>query len=237
MKRIAMGLAAAAAVLGSVGIAQAQDDVFPYDLFIHMGPPSYSGCAEGSVADAALNCSMINPNGVDVGGFAPNFAWVIVGGVPEYEAGSPAAGGIGGIQFGVTYEPSVVVGGWSLCTGGSEIPSGTGPGEVQWPGSGSGNAITWAGGCKEVLANPNGMTRVGFFTINPGSGGFLFLDEDPRIERAQAADCDAQIFRICTQALGYAQTTPGGTGGQSTCGYICPVPTVESSWSSIKAKY
>ncbi len=206
-----------------------------YTIDVHFQPPSYLGCTEGAVADAALNCDVLNPVAIDVGEFTPNFAWLIAGSIPE-GTGPGAEGGIGGLQFGLEYPETVFLGGgFTLCTGGSEIPQDDLDGT--WPESGTGNAVTWAGGCYLVTDNPDGVTKIGFIPINPGSTGFLFVRGDPRIGEAQAAGCDAITFRICRQLLGCGQTEPGGPPGEIRCGGFCAIPIVESSWGQIKSAY
>ena len=229
MKRIATGVFAAAAAVIMALPAQAQP--YPYSINITVTPPTYSGCLEASVADQALSCAGLNPNGVDVGPFNPNFAWVLVGGVPEAQG---EAGGIGGLQFGVEFDPGIIISSWALCTGGSEIPQQE---PVVWPANGSGNAMTWPDACYLVTANGDGLTRVGFFAINPGADGFLNIIEDPRTGKAEATDCQTTLFRVCKQLLGSAEMTIGGTGGENTCGNFCPVPVRETSWGGIKSAY
>jgi hypothetical protein len=232
MKRIAMGVVAAAAIFVNPAMAGSE---FPYTLGMHFLPPSYVGCNEPAAADAALNCTTLDPNAIDVGAFAPNFLWLVVTGVPA-GTGAGAPGGIGGIQFGIEYDPTVVLGGpFTLCTGGSAIPQDDLDGT--WPASGTGNALTFGGGCKLVTDNPDGVTKLGFIPINPGSSGLIRFIEDPRIGEAQAAGCDASIARICRQSMGIGDVTIGGGRGENKCGFLCPVPVQDASWGSIKSIY
>ncbi len=243
MRRITIGLALVAAACASMNPSQA-DDFYPYSLMLHVTPPSYSGCGEPTMADAVLNCGMVDPEGKDFGPFTPIFVWVVVGGVPPCEGN---AGGIGGIRFGIQYEPTVLVAGWAVCAG-SEVQ---GPG---WPGSGTGDAITWQGGCYCVTANTDGMTKVGFFQINPTSAGGMVIVEDPQVGFAQAADCAPVGFRICRQLMGKCVLSPNdgpcdlydhaahgiGSAAQEVCnpcGGKCAVPMRSTSWGSIKTLY
>jgi hypothetical protein len=231
MKRLVLGLSASA-LFAVPALAQ-----FPYTLDFHFQPPSYSGCAEPTVGDALLECDTFDTNYNDFGDFTPNFAWAIVANVP---ARTGSTGGIGGIQFGIQYTAGTSLT-WTLCTGGSQVPQSDALGT--WPASGTGNAITWGGGCKEVTANEDGATIVGFFAINPrpvGVDGTIAFIEDPRTGRAEAADCFATTIRICRQSLGVGSTRRSGTGsgGVKQCGDpICPTPISETTWGSIKATY
>jgi hypothetical protein len=227
MKRLVLGLSASA-LFAVPAFAQ-----FPYTIDFHFGPPSYSGCNEASVADAVLECDNLDTSFNPFGG-QPNFAWLLVGGVPP-GSGAGAPGGIGGAQFGIQYSAGTSLS-WTLCTGGSEIPQNDAAGT--WPASGTGNAVTFAGGCKLVTANEDGLTRLGWFTVFEGAAGrTIQVMEDPRIGQAQAADCATTQFRICRQSMGQGDLTTGGTGGRKVCGFLCAVPVNETSWSSIKSTY
>jgi len=235
MKRFAMGLAAVTLVAGA---AQA-DDSYPYSVFLHFTQPSFAGCDEtvgGFMQDALLNCGVIDTGASDYGSFSPNFLWILVGNVPD-GTGPGAPGGIGGLQFGIEYDATVALGGgFSLCTGGSAIPQDDLQGS--WPQSGTGNAVTWGGGCGLVTDNEDGVTTVGFIPIAPGSSGIFSIIGDPRIDGiVEAADCDTNPTRVCTQALGSADATVGGTGGESTCGIKCATPVAETTWGSLKSMY
>ncbi len=241
MKRIATGLALIAAVCFLTVPAQA-DDTYPYSLMLHTSPPTYSGCGEPTMADGALNCGMVYTNGRDYGAYTPVFVWVLIGNVPPC---TPDGGGVGGVRFGIEYEPTVLLSGWAVCAG-AEVPG------FGWPGSGTGNAITWQGGCKCVTANTDGMTKVGFFQCNPGSMGGLWITEDPQVGYAQAADCAPIGFRICRHLMGSCVLHPSndpcdvyfaeqGLGYAvspcNPCGGKCALPTQESTWGSIKSLY
>ncbi len=224
-------------------------DLFPYSINVHFTLPSYSGCNEASVADAALSCDAIQPSFVDAGG-QPNYAWLLVDGVPD-GSGPGAPGGIGGIQFGLDYPATVSVGTWTGCTGGTEIP------EPDWPASGSGYATQWSGGCRMVTENPDGLTRIGFLVVDAGSDGTLSVACDPRIGRCDVADCQAAIFSLCpSYEYGVGDTSPGGTDGVVVCGFdgcadCCfdwyfgtidvgdcrEVPTERTTWGGLRSLY
>ena len=250
MMRFATGLVCLAAVSLLAGPASAEDFAFPYSISFHMGSPTYSGCAEGSMADGLLSCGMVNVDGADFGPYTPVFCWFLVGGVPENIGGLGEPGGIGGIQFGIMYEPTVRPSGWTLCTGGSEIPQNDLDGV--WPAAGTGNAMTFGGGCSAVTANVDGMTRLGFMPLTPADTGAMLATEDPRIGIATASDCVPNSYRVCRQSMGSAVAHPLSAPCDeyfaqhelgypvspcNTCGAKCPVPTLDSSWGLIKSQY
>jgi len=212
------------------------EDLPQQSLDVHFTIPSYSQCAEASVMDAALSCESLNGTYSDFGFDAPNFAWIIVGRV-EPTGGPGSAGGIGGVQFGIEYDPGLVVvsastGGWALCTGGEELP------ETGWPKSGYGNAATWTGGCYEVTDNPDGMTRVGYFPVRAIGPAEMRVVEDPRRGRAVVIDCDGVEALLCRQLLGTGHTEEGLA--EAGCRHDCiagRTPTRTASWGSLKSLY
>ena len=137
--------------------------------------------------------------------------------------------GIGGLQFGIEYSPDLQVF-WTLCNGGSEIPS------PSWPQSGSGNALTFPGGC--VRPGVENLF-VGYFSVNEWSDeSFIRLTPDPRIGGdALIASCapEGALSGICPSHLA------GGLldgGLKPVCGTTCGgVPVAESSWSNVKSLY
>jgi hypothetical protein len=202
-----------------------------YSLIFHVGAPSFSGCADAAVADDALSCSMVDTDANDYGG-QPNFFWILVGAVPD-GIGGGAPGGIGGIQFGISYNLDVDPS-WTLCTGGAEIPQDNPDGT--WPGDDTGNAIVWSDGCR-LVNTEEGMTRVGFFSVTATTGMMSFIP-DPRTGMVEAADCSAESTFLC-KAL-YSSVVDAnldGGGGFSACGISCTNPTRESSWSELKGFY
>ncbi len=164
----------------------------------------------------------------------PIFTWILVGGVPDVDG---EHGGIGGLQFGIQYEPTVEVWVWTLCTGGSEIPQDDVDGV--WPESGTGNAVTWYDGCYTVTENYDGLTRVGFFTMYPGSHGGIRIMNDPRIGQGEALDCAGHEIRLCRSLYGKAVLHPDdglcyqynyGPYWQNClpCGHKCAIPVLKS---------
>ncbi len=197
---------------------------------IHFQPPSYIGCSEAAVSDAALSCGTLDDTYRDHGPSTPNFAWVVVGGV-EDGTGPGAPGGIGGLQFGIDIDPGFVIRGWTLCTGGDEIP------EVGWPKSGRGNAVTWSGGCRLVTDNGDGLTRVGFLVLQALDEAMIRVTGDPRIGYALVVECDGSQGALCRELLGYGGTD--GVGHYTACGDACLVrePARETSWGALRALY
>ena len=209
MKRLALCLAA----LVVPAIVSAQETDVNANFNIAVTQPSYGGCADPvfDFVDEAT-CSDL-----DLGPVAgPAFVWVIT----SREGGYPL--GVGGAQFGLEHDLS---GGWSLCTGGSEIP------EDGWPASGTGNAVTWGGGCYEPVG---GNAKIGFVAVNDGDMGSIQVTADPRIGQSLYADCDAVLHDVCAENLG------GGPLADLAviCGDNCAgVPTESKSWSEIKSLY
>jgi len=138
--------------------------------------------------------------------------------------------------------------GWSMCTGGSEIP------EDGWPASGTGNAVTWAGGCYDVTENDDGVTKIGFFVIFPDSRGAMWIVEDPRVGYALASDCWPNSYLICRELMGSSVMDPvdapcdeyfadNGIGYPESpcnpCGDTCPqgTPINSTTWGGIKSHY
>jgi hypothetical protein len=154
-----------------------------------------------------------------------------VSGIPPADGGFGTSGGIGGLQFGIEYDPAFALGAWTVCTGGSEIP------DAGWPASGTGNAITWAGGCYPEAGAPDGSTKVGFFSVSSEADATLRLTADPRIGMALAADCSPTVVELCEDQLGSGSAIEGGRS-QNTCGQLCDAtPAREVTWGAIKAHY
>ncbi len=199
------------------GSAMAETDV-EANFNLAITGASYSGCGDPlfDFIDASA-CSDLTTPGLD----GTAFVWIVA----THEGGF-TGGGIGGAQFGIEYT-GVTQNGWTLCTGGSEIPDGT------WPASGSGNAVTWSEGC---YAPSGGAARVGFFSVADGDAGDMAVTTDPRIGEAQWADCAAALYTICENNLASAALVAGTV---PVCGDRCEgeVPTIDASWAQIKALY
>lgn len=186
-------------------------------LNLYIGAPDYAGCGSFDDAEVALCSNLASPPHPGT-----SFLWVVVsdtGGWPQ---------GIDAIQFGVEWA-GLQVQGWSLCTGGLQIP------QTGWPASGTGNAMTWAGDCYEP---PSEVAKVGYFTIDDGSIGSMLITGDPRLSPPQT------LFTYCNSSL--AEICEGNRGGASLmvgtdpiCGDNCDgsTPTHETSWSDIKERY
>jgi hypothetical protein len=196
----------------------------------------YAGsCGTEIIRDEVLPCDALQPWSPDTGGFAPVWAWIVVGGVEDRDE-ETGRGGIGGIQFGVEYNPGIAVQGWTLCTGGAEIPE-DGPGGA-WPASGTGNALTWNEGCYEVTENDDGVTAIGFLSLDAASTGLLRITADPRIGEAHMVDCGIFTHMICPDLFGTFDSATEGDKGQNPCGETCKSSPVRAvTWGSIKDLY
>ena len=183
--------------------------------------PSYSGCSdpafdwidEGECADLVSSQTF------------PMYVWIVV------SDGDGFPDGIGGAQFGI--EHSVAPGGgWALCTGGQEIQEGG------WPASGTGNAVTWPGGCYDPVGS---NAKIGFFAyVPPGDPpGSFAITPDPRNGLAIYSSCDQVSTEICADnlatdadltdgvspdcdasALGAVNAASGLTATEDECGVI-----------------
>jgi hypothetical protein len=179
-------------------------------LLYHIAPASFSACD-------ALNESSHQCSNTTVSSSASQdlFVWVIVSDVRD----------VGGVQFGVEYDSGVGVQAWSLCTGGSQLP------DVAWPSSGSGSAISWAGGCWDR----GSFAKVGFFYVRGGSSGNMRFIADPRIGQLQLADCEAELTEFCPRN---GEASLGSSGGFLPSGCLCTTGFVEEqSWARIKNTY
>jgi hypothetical protein len=177
------------------------------------------GC--DSFSDGNLVCADLvsGPGSVD-----GSFIWVVAsrsGGFPD---------GIGGLQFGIQYSG---LGGvfWTLCTGGSEIP------EAGWPNSGTGNAVTWSGGCYEPGRE---VAKVGYVLAFDGTSGSFAIIGDPRLadfapEDAQWADCSAAVWSACPENRGFDDNI--GDGANPDCDTCTGTPVRETSWGTIKSLF
>ncbi len=211
----------------SIGVAAgAQAGGSPYGFLLHMEAPDYANC--GIVNDNTVTCDDIMPDGADIG---LQFAFVLAYGWEDIP-GWPASRGIGACQFGIVYDEDVVVSGWTLCTGGSEIPQND-PLLGSWPESETGNAITWESG---EYFQSNGFAKVGFFVVAADSFGRMTVNPDPRIGDALIAAGDATVYPIGGEGWSSADIAGDGAGdGRRACDEATPVQN--ASWSAIKSLY
>jgi len=185
-------------------------------------PPSYSGCGDPAFDELdERSCPDLGAEPLA----GPAFVWVMLSERDSFP------GGIGGIQFGIEHE-GVDVSGWTLCTGGTDIAG------LGWPGSGSGNAATWVGGCHDVEGT---STRVGYFTVTSGDAGTIQLTEDPRIGAATWAECDTRSFTVPAVNLGGGDLSVGVTPVciSQPAPDVTPDCTIAStpSWKSLDRTY
>jgi len=179
----------------------------PAIMNLLLSTPSYSGCSDPAFdwIDQS-RCEDLWAPPID----GPAFLWIVanrVGGFLE---------GIGGAEFGISHEGSVE--GWTLCTGGSEIPS------EGWPDSGTGNAVTWPGGCYEPPAE---TARIGYLSLSGGNSGEFSARPDPRIGAALISTCTPTSEEICATHLGSVDLA---LGTEAFCGL--PAVTDISTWQT-----
>lgn len=189
--------------------------------------------------ESDIGCDLVLVDGVDFGEYGLLIVWVLVAAIPPQQG---VDGGIGGVQFGIRYDPSVDVLGWALCTGGAEIPQRDDEGT--WPESNTGNAIVWSQGCYPEAQNPDGMTAIGYLVVREQSRGFMEIRDDPRTGRAEAVDCADTLTEICGRLLGAAvMHSDAGPcddvrgSACNTCGLDCATPIHETSWGRVKNLY
>lgn len=174
-----------------VGVECADADCPSYDqrLNLVIAPASYSGCTD--VDYDAGECADLTSDPVP----GQAFVWVVASDIDGFETG------IGAAQFGIGWDEEVGVQGWTICTGGAQIPSPT------WPASGSGNIVSFAGGCYE----PTGSNaKIGYFTVPDGAvDAEMRLLRDPRKDDALLIDCDAFEKALCRGHLGRVTLAEG----------------------------
>lgn len=156
------------------------------NLNLTLTPASYSGCDDPAfVAIDEGDCGDLASAPIE----GPAFVWVVAG---------VGDGSLAGLQFGAVHDAAVE--GWTLCTGGLEIP------ENGWPASGTGIAVTWSDDCYDP---PGEVARVGYFRVPDGSAGTVALTADPRIEATLWSSCTGEDIPICPGLLGAADLSVG----------------------------
>jgi len=189
------------------------------NLNFHHTQASYAGCDDGlwDEIDGGV-CADLDLDPIP----AQSFLWFVISRVDV-----PLENGVGGVQLGIDHVDADVLG-WTLCTGGSEIP------EDGWPASGTGNAMTWSAGCYEPAGGH--QARIGFITLGDGLVGQFEVTGDPRVGQAVYADCDTETYAICFSNLGRYDT--GLDFNPPTCNPECgSVPSRRSSWGTLKALF
>jgi sugar lactone lactonase YvrE len=162
--------------------------------------------------------------------------YVYVLGSPEKYIASQSAG-INGFQFGIEYhqvggqsEQAVRVHEWTQCAG-LEFP------QDAWPGSGSGNTVTWAiGECQE-----GEITTAGYFYLSAYSPSRMWVVAFPPTGKVKVANClgaelEAQAA-LSPIRLGWVSLEE--TGGCNPLLEPCygPTPVQRSTWGSLKARF
>jgi hypothetical protein len=206
-------LSAAGLVLASTASAQ----TFDPDATVVLMPYPYTAVTCGTLEEEdLLECESI------AGESHPSLMYVYV--LLVREGGFP--NGVGGFEFGIEYDDTVDVIGWEHCAGGFDIP------EEGWPASGTGNAMTWSGGCHFP---PGEVAIAGDFVVANPTVGEMRIVPDPRTGRVEWVDCNIDLYEICPANLG---TFDLATAVDPLCGDHCgtvPAPVVR--WGQIKAVY
>jgi hypothetical protein len=198
----------------------AVDDLSNLNLYV--ANADYDLACDSYVDDGHLCADLVSGPGSPDG----SFIWVMM----SHSGVFPA--GIGGAQFGIQYSDDLFSIGWTLCTGGSEIS------QAGWPDSGTGDAVTWAGGCY----NPTGeVAKVGYVTVLDGTIGSFAIIGDPRLadlpveDQVQWADCNAAVWSVCPENRGFDDNIGDGTNPDCDA---CPgTPVQETSWGAIKSLF
>lgn len=225
MKVLLRVATAAVALVSVAGTASAEGGTYGFE--IHMAPADYSGCT--GIVDADLDCGSIDPVGEE---FTEQFAWVIAWGW-ENSAEWPEGAGIGGVQFAVRYPKDVSITGWSLCSGGSEIPVDN-PVDGTWPQSETGIAATWSGG--EYMST-SGFAKVGFLVVSDGSFGTLEIVPHVTTDLVEiTSGPSGGLTTIVAGEGSWGRADVDGTEGDTYV--VCAkVPTESTTWSAIKSMY
>ena len=217
MKRLALCLLAVLVPVAAV----AQDLDGDVNANVLITGPSYTGCADplfDFIEEGICQDLVSDP----VGG--QSFVWVVAsrnGGFVNPDGTQP---GISAFQFGIGHAGADVLS-WTLCTGGAEIP------EEGWPGSGTGNAVTYGGGC---YIPPSSVAKVGFFTLADGASGSMDILPDPRQNACWWTDCETTSYVVCDQNLGGADLANGTV---PICENNCGTPLSETTWGTIKSMF
>ncbi len=217
------------ALVSTSALAQGDCPGNEYGFVVHFEDASYAGCSQ--LDDDVLDCDALaaaGATGVD------QFAWLVTYGW-ENIPGWPIGPGLGGVEFGIEYDPTVDVLSWSLCTGGNEIPQDDENGT--WPESHTGNAMTW--GSADYM-QPSGFAKVGYLTIAAGSAGRLAIIDDPRIGAAYIASgyhppFEPQQFEV--PPTGWSVGSVDGSGPTCKTCDLMGTPITETSWSRLRQMY
>lgn len=225
MKRLALCLLAMAVP----GVAFAGDGN-PTDgdvnLNVSVIPADFSQGACGAYLNEGQDCSSSSHAGVA----GQAFIVVVASNVDGWTDPQGIGNGLAALQFGVEHSGLDVLS-WFLCTGDLEIPQNDADGV--WPESGTGNAVTWPGGCYD----PGGENAsVGLLLVSDGSAGSIQTTVDPRagFGIASYTDCDAFNWEIDPMG-GLHGANIGDGSSLPVCSPI--VPTEEKSWGQIKSLF
>jgi hypothetical protein len=150
-----------------------------------------------------------------------------------------AAAGVAGMQFGIQYGSGMsdAVGidifGWTLCAT-LEFPQ---PAPV-WPNNGGGTLITWDSTNRCQQFEPGGAGtgvtgNAGYFYMAAYTPATFQITVRPVDNAAKVASCAAEEDILEPTDLGSAAF--GGGTGYSPCAFV--VPTIQTTWSTVKSLY
>lgn len=155
-----------------------------------------------------------------------------------------AISSIGGLQCGISYDgggPDMPMAGidirsWNLCAD-LDFHAGSEMGGPDWPGSGSGNTITWnaAKNCQV-----DDIAVAGYFYVAVYGGDVLKITPRPVDNLAAVGDCLASVVNLTPSDLGNVSFSADENGvGCNPCVSDCESgsPMERTTWSGIKALF
>jgi hypothetical protein len=208
--------------------------VVPASILLHVGDIAGEGC--GAAPDSVQ--SVITSAPADPGGGALYYVYVLAAGA--HDEGMENTLGLRGMQFGIEYDPdsperrALAVHSWNLCSD-LEFPADA------WPGTGSGNTLTWVECRQEPLA------VAGFLYVTAYGPSTLSVTEFQPTGSIKVADCAGaeavlnQVLergRVGWVSMGGAAIGPDSDGCNPVlepC--LGQVPIRPTTWGRLKAAF